>query len=161
MMSNSEVPGGNAFVVGDPTHAIVKQGYRDPVAIDLSERLESLKRSRDGAAGKLVRLTAPLRTPIHAPTGHAVVAVRGPAPWKPRFPASSPYVADATLASWLGDSLLDAFRAARQMIHQPMSDSVPHRELWAVSAYKHSDGGRIRPPTAQSVASMFAGDKLR
>lgn len=40
--------------------------------------------------------------------------------------------------------MLDAFRAARQLIHQRTSDSVPHREFWAVSPSKHrSDAGRL------------------
>jgi hypothetical protein len=46
--------------------------------------------------------------------------------------------------SWLGDSLQDAFRVARQLIHERTSASVLHRELWAVSPSKHrSDARRL------------------
>lgn len=36
------------WMASDLTHAIVKKGCRDSVAIDLSERLEFVERSRDG-----------------------------------------------------------------------------------------------------------------
>jgi len=36
------------WLSSDLTHAIVKKGCRDPVAIDLSERLEFVEESRDG-----------------------------------------------------------------------------------------------------------------
>jgi len=36
------------WLVSDLTHAIVKKGCRDSVAIDLSERLEFIEQSRDG-----------------------------------------------------------------------------------------------------------------
>jgi len=36
------------WLVSDLNHAIVKKGCRDPVAIDLSERLEFIEQSRDG-----------------------------------------------------------------------------------------------------------------
>ena len=36
------------WMASDLTHAIVKKGCRDSVAIDLSERLEFIDRSRDG-----------------------------------------------------------------------------------------------------------------
>jgi hypothetical protein len=36
------------WLASDLTHAIVKKGCRDSVAIDLSERLEFIERSRDG-----------------------------------------------------------------------------------------------------------------
>ena len=36
------------WLVSDLNHAIVKKGCRDSVAIDLSERLEFVERSRDG-----------------------------------------------------------------------------------------------------------------
>jgi hypothetical protein len=36
------------WMASDLTHAIVKKGCRDSVAIDLSERLEYVDRSRDG-----------------------------------------------------------------------------------------------------------------
>jgi hypothetical protein len=36
------------WLASDLTHAIVKKGCRDSVAIDLSERLEFIEQSRDG-----------------------------------------------------------------------------------------------------------------
>ena len=36
------------WMASDLTHAIVKKGCRDSVAIDLSERLEYVEQSRDG-----------------------------------------------------------------------------------------------------------------
>ena len=36
------------WMASDLTHAIVKKGCRDPVVIDLSERLEYVEQSRDG-----------------------------------------------------------------------------------------------------------------
>ena len=36
------------WLVSDLNHAIVKKGCRDSVAIDLSERLESIEQTRDG-----------------------------------------------------------------------------------------------------------------
>ena len=36
------------WLVSDLNHAIVKKGCRDSVAIDLSERLEFIERTRDG-----------------------------------------------------------------------------------------------------------------
>ena len=36
------------WLASDLTHAIVKKGCRDSVAIDLSERLEFVEQSRDG-----------------------------------------------------------------------------------------------------------------
>ena len=36
------------WLASDLTHAIVKKGRRDSVAIDLAERLEFIEQSRDG-----------------------------------------------------------------------------------------------------------------
>ena len=36
------------WLVSDLNHAIVKKGCRDSIAIDLSERLESIEQTRDG-----------------------------------------------------------------------------------------------------------------
>jgi len=141
-------------VAGDVSHAVVEKECRHQVAIDLSERPQFVEPPGDGAARELVRLTAPLRTPIHARPG---TPSRCPVlPHGSRGSRQQPIrcVADATLTQardfdnqvWaahrreiITQGNLEKFRQNRALLEFLLAtagtvlvEASPHDQIWGI-----------------------------